>query len=48
MITLFVWCIMNGFIFHFSPSTLFEEAKMIIAAICVASDINLIATLSRK
>lgn len=48
MITLFAWCIMNGFIFHFNPNTLVEETKMIIAAICVASDMNLMATLSRK
>ena len=48
MITLLVWCIMNGFIFHFDPNIIAEDTKMIVAVICVASDINLIATLSRK
>ena len=48
MITLLVWCIMNGFIFHFDPNIIAEDTRMVIAIICVASDINLIATLGRK
>ena len=48
MITLLIWCIVNGFIFHFNSNTIAEDTKMIIAVICVASDMNLIATLSRK
>lgn len=48
MITLLLWCIMNGFIFHFAPNTVAEDTKMIIDVICVASDLNLIVTFSRK
>ena len=44
MITLFVWCILNGFVFHFDPNIMTEETKMIIDVICVASDLNLIST----
>lgn len=43
MITLFVWCILNGFVFHFDPNIMTEETKMIIDVICVASDLNLIS-----
>ena len=46
MITLMVWCILNGFIFHFDPNIMTEEIKMIINVICIASDLNLITTLS--
>ena len=48
MITLFTWCIMNGLIFHYDPNIITEESRMIIAIICVASDLNLIATLCRQ
>jgi hypothetical protein len=48
MITLLVWCISNGLFFHFDASIITEETKMIIDVICVASDLNLLATLSRK
>lgn len=48
MLTLFVWCIMNGILFHYDAHTLTEELKIVINVICVASDLNLIATLSRK
>lgn len=48
MITLLVWCIANGFLFHFNPSIIAEETKMIIIIICIASDLNLLATFSRK
>lgn len=48
MITLLIWCIVNGFIFHFDPNVITEDTRMIIDVICVASDLNLIVTLSRK
>lgn len=48
MITLLIWCIVNGFIFHFDPNVITEDTRMIIDIICVASDLNLIFTLSRK
>lgn len=48
MLTLFVWCIANGFFFRFNASIITEETRMIIAVMCVASDLNLLATLSRK
>ena len=48
MITLLVWCIANGFFFHFNASIITEETRMIIAVMCVASDLNLLATFSRK
>lgn len=38
---------MNGIIFHYDPNIVAEEIKMIIAVICVASDLNLIATFCR-
>lgn len=47
MITLVVWCILNGFLFHFDPNIMTEETKIIIHVICIASDLNLIATLGR-
>lgn len=48
MITLFVWCIMNGFIFHFAPSVMTENTKILIDVICIASDLNLITTLLNR
>lgn len=48
MITLLVWCVLNGFIFHFDANSIAEDTKMIIDAICVASDLNLIVALSGK
>lgn len=48
MITLLLWCFMNGFLFHFNPNTMSENTKIIIDAICVASDINLITTLMNR
>lgn len=48
MFTLFIWCIINGFLFHYNPNIMSEETKMIIAVVCVASDLNLIITLVRK
>lgn len=48
MITLFIWCLLNGFLFHYNANIIAEETKMIIAVICVASDLNLLVTLGRK
>lgn len=48
MITLFAWCILNGFLFHYDPNVMTENTKIIIHVICIASDMNFIATLSRK
>ena len=48
MITLLVWCVLNGFLFHYDPNAMAEDTKIIINAICMASDMNLIATWSRK
>ena len=48
MITLIVWCIANGLFFHFNANIIAEETKMIIIVMCIASDLNLLATFSRK
>ena len=48
MITLFVWCILNILLFHYDPNAMSENTTIIILVICIASDMNLIATLSRK
>ena len=48
MITLIVWSIANGCLFHFDPSAMTEDIRMLTCVICIASDLNLIATLSRK
>lgn len=48
MITLFVVCIVNGFLFHFNVRDFTEEIKMIIIVICIANDLNLLATFSGK
>lgn len=45
MITLLFWCILNGFLFHFDPSTMEEATKILILVICLSSDLNLITTL---
>ena len=47
MITLLIWCLANGFILHFDANTISDSTKMIIDVICIASDINLIASLCR-
>lgn len=44
MLTLLVWCIVNGFLFHFNASIITDETKIIIIVICIASDLNLFAT----
>ena len=49
MITLLFWCFLNGFLFHFAPSSMAEDTKILILVICIASDLNLISTsLNRK
>ena len=48
MITLITFSIMNGLVFHCSPNTITEEIRIIISVICVASDLNIIATLGSK
>lgn len=48
MITLLTWGITNGLFFHFDTSNITEETRMIIIIIGMASDLNLLATFSRK
>lgn len=48
MITLLFWCVLNGFLFHFAPSVMTENTKILIVIICTASDLNLITTLLNK
>lgn len=48
MISLFIWILMNGFIFHYDPNVISEQTKIIISVICIASDLNLFATISKK
>lgn len=45
MITLLFWCFLNGFLFHYTPSAMAEDTRIIIIVICIASDLNLITTL---
>ena len=45
MITLLLWCFLNGFLFHFDPGAMAEDTKILIIVICTASDLNLITTL---
>lgn len=48
MITLIVWSIVNGFLFQFDISAMAEDIKMLVCVICIASDLNLIASFGRK
>ena len=48
MITLLLWCFLNGFLFHFDPNTMSENTKILIHVICIASDLNLITTLMNR
>ena len=48
MITLLLWCVLNGLLFHFDPNTMAENTIILIDVICIASDLNLIATLGRR
>lgn len=48
MLTLLIWSIVNGFLCHFDISAVSEDIKILILVTCIASDLNLFATLSRK
>ena len=48
MITLSIWCILNGFLFHFDPDIMTDNTKILIRIICIASDLNFITTLWRN
>ena len=48
MITLLFWCFLNGFLFHYAPSVMTENTKILILVICIASDLNLITTLLNR
>lgn len=48
MLTLIIWCIVNEFLCHFDISAVAEDIKLLIVVICIASDLNLFATFSRK
>ena len=42
MITLLLYCFLNGFLFHFDPDIMTDNTKIIIRIICIASDLNFI------
>lgn len=42
MITLLIFCILNGFLFHYEVSSFYEETKAIITLLCIISDLNII------
>ena len=48
MITLLIYCFLNGFIFHFDPDIMTENTRILILLICIASDLNLFTTIWRK
>lgn len=48
MITFLLWYVVNEFILHHDPNMVTLDTKMIIAVICIASDLNIIATLSER
>lgn len=48
MITLLFWCVLNGFLFHFDPSAMTENIKILLDVICIASDLNMITTLLNR
>ena len=48
MITLLLYCFLNGFLFHFDPDIMTDNTKILILIICIASDLNFITTLWRK
>ena len=48
MVTLLIYCFLNGFLFHFDPNIMTENTKILIDVICIASDLNFIATLWRN
>ena len=48
MITLLIYCFLNGFLFHFDQDVMTYNTKILIHVICIASDLNLLTTLWRK
>ena len=48
MITLFFWCFLNDFLFHFDPNAMVEDTRILILVISIASDLNLITTLLNR
>ena len=44
MITLFIWCIMNGFLFHLDAKLITDDMRMLTTIIGLASDLNMFAT----
>ena len=44
MITLLLYCFLNGFLFHFDPDIMTDNTKILILIICIASDLNFINT----
>ena len=48
MITLLIYCFLNGFLFHFDQDIITDNTRILICIICIASDLNFITTLWRK
>ena len=48
MITLLIYCFLNGFLFHFDPDIMTDNTKILAHIICIASDLNLITTLMNR
>ena len=48
MITLLIYCFLNGFLFHFDPDIITDNTKILIHIICISSDLNLLTTILRK
>lgn len=42
MITLVIFTILNGLLFHYEVSSFYEETKAIITLLCLISDLNII------
>ena len=48
MVTLLIYCFLNGFLFHFDMNTMTENTRILILLICIASDLNLLTTIWRE
>ena len=48
MITLLIYCFLNGFLFHFDPDIMTDNTRILIHVICISSDLNFFTTLLRK
>lgn len=44
MITLFIWSLLNGFLFHLDAKLITDDMRMLITIIGLASDLNMLAT----